>query len=788
MKSPEETDHPRIFVKLNLGGRFGPLQVVPVKPWPNPKLSARLDAWNLGTVDALSYVEASGWAGGANASGQVAVGVVAGGSASHSTSDSWLSLALDDIDGDGAVDHVLRTKGMAEVRARLNKGGKANLLRRVVRPLGGSFTLDYRREGNRVDADGARAVDMPANQWALASVTVDDGQGSQPLKTELEYGAAAGHGAFYDRTRRESYGFSHVLTRRSDGSTVEAVFRNQRPYDRGLLEESTEKDEAGFLVRKVVNTYEDRPVGPDSIFVALRERTTTFFEGDRGPLAASAPSHKERWDYDGSGNVTLYADEGERGDPSDDLTHVIKYEQQELVASGHLHRPTFIESTGNGEVLRRRTAHYRADGSPDLVTDLLAKGKQPATGAAYTGVDATNPKWTFAYDAFGNVTSVTDPKGYELTYGYDPQTQTFRTSVTESSPGFGYVSRVDHDPRFGLPSVITDVNGHKQRIEYDDFGRPREVWGPSDVQGVAGAPTVAFEYQPARLLPEKTADGRDLYSPALAVTHHKDVARDPFADDRQKWDPIDTVTFVDGLGRLIQTKKDHELDQGAGRPPLVGTTVSGRVTFDHRGRVHTQAQPFFSAEPPTTYLRVGAAEARHATTFKYDSLSRVRQVLTPDGGVTQTSYQLGLFDGRTRLLTLVQDPVQARDAQATTNVAQHRQRATFRTVRDEIVAVQEKNRIRGTLTTLTTRYAYNPVSELERVTDAKGNVTRSEYDTLGHMIALASPDMGRTEWRYDLAGNVAAKETENLRNRASSSATSTTSTDSRRSTTRTART
>ena len=50
-----------------------------------------------------------------------------------------------------------------------------------------------------------------------------------------------------------------------------------------------------------------------------------------------------------------------------------------------------------------------------------------------------------------------------------------------------------------------------------------------------------------------------------------------------------------------------------------------------------------------------------------------------------------------------------------------------------------------------------------RVVDAKENTTTTVYDTLGQMVSLDNPDTGRTEHRYDLSGNLAAKETANLR-------------------------
>ncbi|AGP41062.1 papain fold toxin domain-containing protein [Sorangium cellulosum] len=48
------------------------------------------------------------------------------------------------------------------------------------------------------------------------------------------------------------------------------------------------------------------------------------------------------------------------------------------------------------------------------------------------------------------------------------------------------------------------------------------------------------------------------------------------------------------------------------------------------------------------------------------------------------------------------------------------------------------------------------------MTDARSNATEARYDTVGRMVELVSPDAGRTEWRYDLAGNLRAKQTAEL--------------------------
>jgi RHS repeat-associated protein len=95
--------------------------------------------------------------------------------------------------------------------------------------------------------------------------------------------------------------------------------------------------------------------------------------------------------------------------------------------------------------------------------------------------------------------------------------------------------------------------------------------------------------------------------------------------------------------------------------------------------------------------------------------------------------------------------------------AQGKLRTSYMTARGETVGVVEQNTIAKVLTTLTTRYSFDPLSRLTDVKDAAGHVTHAEYDGRNQMVVLDSPDSGRTEYRYDLAGNVAVKETANLR-------------------------
>ena len=238
--------------------------------------------------------------------------------------------------------------------------------------------------------------------------------------------------------------------------------------------------------------------------------------------------------------------------------------------------------------------------------------------------------------------------------------------------------------------------------------------------------------------------------PAYAITNHKDVFN--------PGNPIATATFIDGMARTIETKKSAEKDLGTGVTTLDGMTVSGMVTFDVRGRVYQRGQPIFDTTPSSVY--VAQTSPLNPTTFGYDILSRSTRVSSPDSNsptgqaVTTTAYGVSAFDGIERLRTDVTDPL-------------NHVHTSLRTPRGLTIGVQQSNNYGtfpgGTIETLTTRYAYDPISQLLNVTDTKGNVTTAVYDTLGRMVALTNPDTGRTEWRYDPASNIAVKETARLR-------------------------
>jgi len=717
-KDPDE----RFFrVKINRGDGWGAEQIWHVPAW-DASLAPTGDRLNpVGLFRCLDSVSFTGQVNGSASVGfplcitiipdYPILGIQIEVSVQGSGDDGGLRLAFQDLDGDGLPDHVLKKTGDSNVYVKRNRVGKTNLLRRVDRPLGGSFTLDYTEQGNRVDdSDPEHRVDMPENQWVLSSVAVEDGLAeTAPYTTTFDYG----NDAFYDRGERVEYGYARILETRPDGSTVERLFHNQDFTLRNLPAKTVIRNADGDLFRVQTASYEKRPVAAGSVFPATLGERTDFYEGTTRQEGGPPKSTLKTYDYDALGDVirvTDFVDEG----TGDDVLATFDYH---VDPARYVVKPSRIEvRDASGHLLRRREAGYDTFGDLVRLEQTLSGGRDPETGAAYTGTH--NPVWTFSHDALGNLASVTDPVGYRVDYSYDPVT---RTHVAQATDSFGYVNRSTTDLRFGLPAETTDENGNRVTRVYDGFGRLAQVFVPYDTDGT---PLLAFDYAPTTF-------------PAFAIAHHKDVTRP---------DPIDTVTFVDGLERTLQVKQDAELDLGSGTATRVGMRVSGRVAFDALGRLAAQSQPVFDTGTETAFV---ATPEKNPTRISYDVLDRVTRVDFPHGGATRLDYGFGALDGTTRLLRTRAD-------------AEGRSTRFYQLVDGRVAGVEQTNTLRGARRKLVTRYTYNPVSELTAVRDPGSHLTSVEYDTLGQRVAVDSPDAGRTELRYGLGGDLGARITAEL--------------------------
>ena len=133
------------------------------------------------------------------------------------------------------------------------------------------------------------------------------------------------------------------------------------------------------------------------------------------------------------------------------------------------------------------------------------------------------------------------------------------------------------------------------------------------------------------------------------------------------------------------------------------------------------------------------AQATQWTTFRYDALGRVTLATYPDGTQTRACYDVGVT--------------------VEIDANKHKTRTT-RDAAGRVVKVEEYTGTHSSCTTArgtpyaTTTYTYDRLGNLLTVTDAMGNQTTLQYDTLSRKTQMQDPDLGTWTYQYDLTGNL----------------------------------
>ena len=148
----------------------------------------------------------------------------------------------------------------------------------------------------------------------------------------------------------------------------------------------------------------------------------------------------------------------------------------------------------------------------------------------------------------------------------------------------------DVRPAVGPVASRTDANGATRSHVYDEHGRIVET-STMATPGNPATPLITFEY--------------NANDPAYAhaIARHVDTfdGNDPAGTDDAAGEDttatIDTITFVDGLGRVRQTKRDARLSVD-GAAPINTRQVSDGVDFDALARPVVQYGPTADTAPP----------------------------------------------------------------------------------------------------------------------------------------------------------------------------------------------
>lgn len=519
---------------------------------------------------------------------------------------------LRDLDGDGFLD-VLNSYSEDSLTVKYSTIARTNKLKRVTNTLGGSFTIDYEHStptyglpcGKWVMSGVEVNYGLDSTDYAIPnSKTSFEYNGGRRDRHEREF---LGFAEVISRQLDTEH--EDALYRK----TVE-LYDTASIYTAGNLIGTYVQDSSDAKFSEVHNDYyfyglTNEPSNfnggkykyNDSTFYAWNDRGVAY-----APLKYTVNKQEgqvmsEEWNdyYVGEGDHGLlhsykYSDKGllgENGDGDYDYKTGINYTSNlsgnnhifglpfkvtvsneeedfhEVIASYNTKYPNHILSIRRHLDNNRDLGYNSGNGTGEVVTINEHDGIPYTVDYPDTEEDPhilpLDPRATYAttsyhYDNFGNIDTIALPRGNDNTrvwykYQYD---DTLNTYLTQIDDVFDLSSRADwFDYRYGISNHRIDKNGVHYHTTTDNLGRLTSVTSPNELPDGSNhrQPSITFEYYPKMEYNRKY--GR--YIPAHAVTTYYFRRKYKFNNsDKNDVKSMRIVTFVDGFGRVIETRKE----------------------------------------------------------------------------------------------------------------------------------------------------------------------------------------------------------------------------------------
>ncbi|MCP4591906.1 MAG: hypothetical protein GY842_14320, partial [bacterium] len=379
---------------------------------------------------------------------------------------------------------------------------------------------------------------------------------------------------------------------------------------------------------------------------------------------------------------------------------------------------TVTLTDGNLEKVSEHRFHYDGPDYEGLALGQADRGNLTRKESWIRDADWLNAE-RYAYDAYGNRIGIKNERGFLRSIAYDAEFHQFPTSETievgDGKPDLAVSAQFI--PGFGQLSQYVDFNDYVSDFNYDSFGRLTRIVRPGDSLALpteayrytmtdpSGGRTYSYDHQGALTLSTGAA------GPSSVKVRKREVSGESGT--------LDSLQYVDGLGRKLALYAEDD----------DGFIVNEAVLFNRKGKPRYRFLPYSVAGETFQAPDTGLPHSKLA----YDAVSRVVEAVNPEtenGSTSATTEYLPLrthtVNEENQLKTVVKDGL------------------------DRIVEVEENNQGE----TYHTRYQYDVLGNLSRITDAQNNVKRMQYDGLGRKIWMNDPDMGIKTYQYDPSGNL----------------------------------
>ncbi len=616
---------------------------------------------------------------------------------------------------------------------------RADLLATITNGIGGTTTITYLPATSFPAALYATSGEevVPTNRFAINSCipdkrlrnlvnTVKIQNGMYPQNGQSEI---AGHTQYYycgglaypgKQEDRQALGFTYIiaLDKITNYKTKTFYWQDKSSCFAGAVKGVETYDAQNTLITSTLNAYvtrQDNAALPVYFVYKANESYTVYpysiFGGDPITYQTLFVS------YDNYGNCTSVYNKGNTAIDADDTQTEIEFAvNTEKYIMKIYKQSTYGYDQGGNWGLATQTYKY-FDDSPNLkaidkglVTRIVSKVDSSAP-------DTVN---SFAYDGYGNCTSITDARSNLTQNVYDNAYHMLLVKTIGPAP-LNMTKMYTYDAYMNQ-TVTEDISNGvvEKKVVFNSFNQPWKLFLPDDAEN-APAVTMLYDYEEKAINPgDGTSNKKWFHTIIKPVRGTK---------------PIETYTFYNGLDQVIMERSTL--------PEAIGIFKTIIYRYDNSGRLHQVTVPISDNGNPAVWGNPEHYWNHPCTTTEYDSYGKPSKISHPDGTITwmqQTPTASGVLDPNGHYT----ETARSGNKQITKEY-----RGTYRDLTEFTLS---SNRVIFGVGTTTVEYRGGT-----EVIDNKGQKTTTVIDMLGRRTAVTSPDMGAWTFGYDANGNMTRK-------------------------------
>lgn len=630
-----------------------------------------------------------------------------------------------DINGDGYPDYLFSEKE-GNLHVQLSNIGRTNKLKSVLKPLGGSFEIDY--------VHNEATYDHPNGKWVMNILTIKDGVSEDRLvdngfdsKQSFQYKKGK-----YDRYEREFLGFGEIITNDLDfdGKPLRKhiqIFDNKNYYTANNLITDRIEDPNGNKYVETVNEFWHYPnaigdkekQGEDNPDIQefdsrvysfpLKYSSNNAYEGQSQKIILN----ESYYAYDELGNNTLFR----YSNKSNLFSSNFKIYDYETVKKYEPIKPSKIFGLLINYLVHNTNVIFREGGA-----EYNSNGTLKSESVNLNSLQVA--KTQYEYDKFGNIIKKILPDGFWIQFEYEPALKVYLQKIINQRNNFS--RNDDYDYRFGFARLLSDLNGNITKYKLDPIlGRIIKVWSAMEYKDVSES-----EYN--TLLPTIEI----FYDSDLSKTAHSKVVHKTILDAKEE---IITHTYIDGNKRIVQTKKNALISNNQGNEDRGNKwSASGKIIYDAIGRIAKQYYPCKDNKEGYDNSLIPSVSA--STEFNYDILDRKISTKLPLSKKLFTLVKYGInYNMLYKSETVYNE-----------NSSLNKITTEYYNGSGDKIKIELKH---DSVKPYTTTFEYDAIHQLSFVKDNKGNPSAYSYDYKGRLIKQSSSDGGDKEFNYDLLDN-----------------------------------